>query len=608
SNKPTQAAKGFARSVGLSVDQLQLRDFEGKEYLTATITETGRPTLEMLNEVIPKIIAELKFPLSMRWNKTNQAFSRPIRWLVTLFGDALVDVTYADVPSDRVTYGLRSLNSPELSIAKAENYFEIMNANGIVVNVDERRAKVKQQVEALAAEVDGQVADDPDLLDEVTNLIEQPVAIRGSFDRTFLTLPPEVLITAMKKHQRYFPIFKDGELLPYFIAVANGEAENQDTIRTGNEEVLRARFADAKFFYEVDTRKPLSAFVPKLDGLTFQEQLGSYLDKVKRLKELVPRLAERLNLSAEERDLARRTAYLAKADLVTDMVVEFPDLQGVMGRYYAQKSDEDPQVAEAILEHYLPRFAGDMLPKSWPGIVVGLADRLDSLVGLFAVGLTPTGTADPYGLRRAALGIIQVLIDREISFSLPEAVQDTVPLLPVEIAVTTKLAEEVPSEVIDFIRRRLQGWLLDQGFRYDLVEAVLAGRGDNPANAYKTVKTLSTWVERPESIELLTAYVRSVRIVQEFKERFPLVPERLAEPASRQLYQAYQVARERISSEMDVDELMAAMLPLIDPINTFFDDILVMHEDQSLRNARLGLLQAIVELPKGVVDLTKVVF
>jgi len=605
--QPTAAALGFARSQGVPVEQLKVRDHDGGSYLTATLIQKGRPTPEVLSELLPKLIAALKFNLAMRWNETQVTFSRPIRWLVALLGDQVVPVTYAGVGSGRVTRGLRPLDSPELSLAKAEDYFKVMRANGIIVDPAERRMRIQEQVARLAAEVGGQVPDEPELLTEVTNLVEQPVALRGSFDPAFLELPREVLVTVMKKHQRYFPVEMPGperseetRLLPYFITVANGGLENVDIIRVGNEEVLRARYSDGKYFYTKDNERKLEAFLPKLAGLTFQEQLGSYLDKTERLKQLVPKIAERLALSPQERDLALRTATLCKADLVTNMVIEFTSLQGVMGQYYARNSGEDPQVARAIFEHYLPRGANDALPQTGPGIAVGIADRLDSLVGLFAVGLAPTAGADRYGLRRAALGLIQILAERNLSFSLQAAVQEAAALQMVPVQ------DSDIADVLSFIQRRLEGWLRDQGFRFDLVDAVLAEQADNPAQAYQTVKAFAAWADKPEFATLLPAYARSVRIVRDFKEQFPLDPARLQEPASQGLYEAYQVTAARLDGTTELNQLFEAMLLLVQPINRFFDEILVMTEDRALREARLGLLQRIAALPKGIVDLSKV--
>ncbi len=610
SGQPTKAALGFARSIGVAVEDLQVRELEGGRYVTAVRVEKGKPSIQVLSELMPRLIASLHFDMTMRWNETNVAFPRPIRWLVALLGDQVIDFEYAGVRTGRTTRGLRPLGSPEITIERASDYFPLMKANSITVDMDERRASLADQLQRLAAEVGGEVPHDPELLDEVANLVEYPTALRGSFDPRFLKLPKEVLITVMREHQRYFPVargegqgvdsqFAARSLLPYFIAVCNGERESLDLVRQGNEEVLRARFADAEFFYSEDTKRRLEEFLPGLATLTFQEKLGSMLDKVERIAKLVAKLGQRLGLSDTEMEHTLRAARLCKADLATKMVIEFTSLQGVMGRYYALQSGEDPAVAQAIYEHYLPRFAGDELPKSRPGIVIGLADRLDSLTGLFALGLKPTGSADPYSLRRAALGIVQILIERGISFDLEEGLREAAGLLPVPAG------ENVQAEVLSFIRGRLRGWLLDAGYRYDLVDAVLAERGHDPYLAFRTIADLARWVERDDWTEILTAYSRSARIVRGFKP-FSLDPSKFAEPATERLYEAYLACQAQVSPQSAIDELFTAFKPLVEPINTFFEDVLVMAEDRELRENRLALLQRIASLTKGIVDLTKV--
>jgi glycyl-tRNA synthetase len=603
--KPTRAAEGFARAQGVPVQALQVRDFDGKQYATAVRVEQGRPACEVLSELLPKLIASLRFNMSMRWNETNVAFSRPIRWLVALHGNSVVPCEYAAVPGGRTSRGLRPLDAPTLTIERAEHYLNVMRTNGIVVDQAERRARIVERARRLAAEVGGRIPDDPDLVAEVTNLVEQPVAIRGHFKEQYLALPPEVLVTVMRKHQRYFPVVKESgatdSLLSYFVVIANGGADHVDDMRPGYEGVIEARYADAAYFYREDTKKPLEAYVPKLHGLTFQEQLGSYLDKTERLKRLVPTVSEWLGLTGQDAAVAARAAALCKADLVTNMVIEFTSLQGVMGRYYAGQSGEDRAVARAIFEHYLPRGAGDILPETGPGIAVGIADRLDSLVGLFAVGASPTATADRYGLRRAALGLVQTLAERQLSFSLHKAVAAAAPQQPVPVS------DAVQAEVLAFVQRRFEGWLLDAGFRYDLVQAVLAEQADDPARAYQTVQAFTRWADTPEFAALLPAYSRSVRIVRDQPVQYPLDRDHLAEPASRRLLRAYEESREKLdAATVNLDTLFTTMLPLVEPINQFFDDILVMTEERELREARLGLLQHIAALTRGVVDLSKV--
>ncbi len=424
--KPTKAAEGFARSQGVDVADLERREIDGGEYVVAVVRDAGLPAAEVLAGLLPDLIAGIHFDKSMRWNETGVAFSRPIRWLVALLGSEVVPFVYAGVHSGRTTRGTRLLGSPDIEIEDAAAYADLLRGEGILIDRAERRAAIKKQVDALAKQAGGSVTDDPGLLDEVTNLVEQPTALLGSFAEEDLELPDVVLISVMKKHQRYFAVVnKKGSLLPHFIAVRNGDDQHLDSVITGNEHVIRARFADARFFYNEDIQKPLEAYLPGLQLLTFQEDIGSYYDKAARLEGLTARLGGLLGIEDEsgDMDLAIRAARLAKADLVTSLVVEMTSLQGTMGRIYALRSGEQQIVADAIGEHYQPRTAGDSLPQTPAGIAVALADRFDSLVGLFSVGLQPTGSADPYGLRRAALGVVQILVGHGIDLDLREVIE-----------------------------------------------------------------------------------------------------------------------------------------------------------------------------------------
>lgn len=608
--QPTKAALGFARAQGVDVADLQKREYEneipavsagrGKSYIVAVKTERGRPAAQVLANLLPKLIAALKWAKGMRWNASGVALARPLRWIVALLGDQVVPFEYAGVHSGRVTRGLRPMGSPEIELPDADAYLATMQAHSILVDPAERQKRIAEQVAELAASVGGCIPDDAELLREVTNLVEWPTPLLGRFAEEYLTLPQEVLIAVMKKHQRYFPVMKDGKLLPCVVIVANGPFDDLEQIRHGNEEVLRARYADAAFFYQADTQKKLADFLPCLNTLTFQEQLGSVLDKVARLEKLVLRLADRVVASEVERQDALRAAHLCKADLATRMVIELTSLQGVIGSKYALLSGEKPEVAQAIYEHYLPRGAGDSLPQSVPGILVGLADRLDSLVGLFAVGLAPTGSADPYGLRRAALGLVQILAERKLSLSLRDVFRAAADLLPVQASADALAA------VQDFTAQRLRGWLLELGYRYDLVDAALAERADNPYLAVETVRSLSAWVKRPEFAALLTTYSRPSRIVRDYTAEFPLYPERFSQKEEHELYQAMLAAQKQRDAVHDVDGLMALLGPLAQPIDAFFAKVFVMVEDQAVRENRLALLQRIAALSKGIADLTKV--
>jgi len=624
--QPTRAALGFARKQGVVVGDLRVRAMDGGEYVVALKVEPGRPAGEVLAERLTDLIAGLRFSRSMRWNESGVAFSRPIRWLVALLGDRVVPFEYAGLVSGRVTRGLRPMGSPEIEINRADDYLCLMTDNRVIVDPAERQASIVAQISALAAEVSGAIPDDPDLLAQVTNLVEWPTALRGTFEKAYLKLPKDVLVTVMRKHQRYFPLvaqpssplslgqrtkglptfyplakrpgaFQSFNLLPYFIAVRNGDDLHLDRVRYGNDEVLRARFADAAFFYEADTSKPLEEYLPRLDTLTFQEKLGSVGDKVRRLVRLIQPIGEMMNLSPDEAVTAARAVHLAKADLVTQMVIELTSLQGFMGEHYALVGGESPAVATAVREHYLPRFAGDALAQTASGVAVGLADRLDSLIGLFAIGLKPTGTADPFGLRRAALGVVQTLMGRQMRFDLRAGLRAAAELLPVPAP------KESLSDALDFIVGRLRVVLRDAGHRYDVVDAVLAERGHDPYLAAQTVAELGAWVARDDWMDLLNAYARCVRIVRDQPQVYDLAPSVFAKDATRALHDAYEQVATKVGLESSPSELFTAFQPIIPTINRFFDDVLVMAEDRALRENRLALLQRIAALTSGIADL-----
>ena len=594
----TQAAIGFARSRGVAVESLEMRDADGGRYAFAVQPVAGRSTAEILPDLLVRLVSGIRFEKSMRWASDGIAFSRPIRWFVALLGEQVVPFSYARAHSGRVSRGLRSLNSPDIVITSAASYFDAMAANGIVVDRAQRQRLIRQQIAEAAASVGGAAPDEPALLDEVTDLVEQPAAILGSFEERYLSLPADVLIKVMQKHQRYFPVYQSTRLLPYFITVANGAPRDPAVVRAGNEGVIRARYADAAFFVEHDRRQSLEAFTPKLATLTFQEQLGSMLDKVRRLEQLTPWVAAHLGLSAEETATAVRAASLCKSDLATSMVVEMTSLQGIMGREYALSSGESPAVAQAIFEHYLPRSSGDKRPASLAGLAVGLANRLDSIAGLFAVGLEPSGSADPFGLRRDALGIVQNLAEAGLSFSVRDGIAEAARLLPVTATQQTQ------DKAIAFIAGRLENWLRDEGSPYDVVQAVLAERGDDPAVARRTVAALAVAAAQPGWAAVLTAYARCKRIVRKLPEQYPLAAEGAdPEPATQALLTVYQIVAPSVQAAGDVSALVAALHALVAPINTFFDQVLVMADDEALRRARLGLVQHIAALPDGIADL-----
>lgn len=599
----TPAAQGFARKNGVNVEDLQVREENGGKYVFAVVKQKGRPTPEVLAEALPKLIAEIKFEKSMRWNDSGVAFSRPIRWLVALFGDQVIPFEYAGVTSGNTSRGLRPYDSPEIVIPSAGEYFDLLRAAGIVLDKEERKASIVQQVKEAAALMSGEAIIEEDLLNEVANLIELPTAVMGGFDKEYLTLPRDVLISVMKKHQRYFPIESpsptgggargEGELLPYFIAIRNGDDIGLDIVRQGNEHVLGARFADANFFVREDLKLKLEEYRPKLSTLTFHTKLGSMLDKSDRMLKLGAELA--FMLGFKDVSLLKpvaRAIYLAKADLVTQMVTEMTSLQGVIGGEYALRSGEDPEVAQAIAGQYQP------VPQTKIGLVVALADRLDSLVGLFAAGLAPTGAKDPFGLRRAAIGIVQPLIEHDANFDLVEAVKRAAKLQPIQVT------EETRSQILDFLTGRLSVVLKDMGYRYDVVDAVLAEQSNNPAGAARAVKQLQAWVERPDWREILPAFARCVRIIRSAgsEQRTESREQLLAEAEEKALYAALQKVNRQPST---VNEFLETVVTLIPAINAFFDRVLVMAEDEQVRANRLALVGQIAGLSCGIADLSR---
>ncbi len=594
--QPTPAAIGFARSRGVPVAQLEVREEGGKRYVYAVQTVAGRPTYQLLPELMRGWIEGLRFGKTMRWNRSRVSFSRPIRWLVALYGDRVVPLLYADVLSDRVSRGLRPQGSPPLPIPAADRYLATLAAAGIVVDREERRRQIATALAQTAAQVGGQVPPDEDLLDEVTDLVEQPLALLGRFEPEFLSLPAPVLITVMKKHQRYFPVLAaDGSMLPYFITIANGADRDPELVRQGNEAVIRARYADAAYFVRQDRKRPLEDFNRDLAKLTFQEQLGSMLARVARLEKLVEPVAVRLGLTPEEQALARRAAWLSKADLATSMVIEITSLQGIMGEIYALASGEPPAVARAIREAYIVR---PETPLSSVGLALNLATRLDALVGLFAVGLAPKGANDPFGLRREALAIVQNLIAADKSFDVAAGLADAAVLQPVPVEAA------VLQEAAAFVRRRLYGVLREEGFGHEVTEAILAAQGNDPARARRAVNELAQAVAQPGWIEILTAYARCKRIVRGIETLYPLQPEADPEPATQALYAALAAAQARLAATPDVPTLVAVLADLRDPINAFFDAVLVMTDDPVRRAARLAVVQAIAALPDGIADLS----
>ena len=587
---PTKAALGFARSKGVDPTDLKIITQGGGRYVAALVREEGQSAISVLAEALPEFIASIRFDKSMRWNASNIAYSRPLRWLVALYGSQIVPFNYADVQSGRTSQGLRPLGSPPIEIDRAGNYADLIAENCIVLQTSERKKIISTAAGNQAQEVGGVIRDDPRLLTEVANLVEQPTVLRGEFERRFLSLPPQALVAVMKKHQRYFPIYtQDGtRLLPYFITVRNGDDKHVDIVRDGNEHVIRARFSDADFFYKQDTKQTLADFLPRLDTLTFQAELGSMLDKTKRLEKLTPVIANMLGLDEAETAAATRAASLSKADLATSLVVEMTALQGLMGGHYAELNGESEAVVAAISEQYEP------VSQTRPGLALALADRLDSLMGLFAAGLAPKGSNDPFALRRAAIQIIENLIANEQPFDLRQALEAAAVLLPVESG------PESIADVLGFVNGRLENYLQEEAYRTSVVRAVLGELTHNPYAASKAVVALSEAITAEDWPQLLDAYARCVRITRK-TDPYPFQVDAysLAEE------QAIVTTLQQVSKDRTVAGLVASLRQLEPDISRFFDNILVMDEDMDVRQNRLALLQQIANLADGIADLSQ---
>jgi glycyl-tRNA synthetase beta chain len=601
--QPTKAAAGFARGQGITAEQLIVED----GYVYAVVEEKGGQVAELLPKLLTDLINGLNFPKTMRWAAMDIRFVRPVRWLVALFGDAVIPFSFAGVATDRFSYGHRFLSQGLIAIESADDYLAKMAAHFVMVDPEERRSVIRHQIEALAAENGGTAAIDEDLLEEVIFLVEYPTALCGEFDPSYLALPPEAVITPMREHQRYFPVLgAEGKLLAKFITIRNGGKDHLETVRHGNERVLRARLADAQFFYEEDKKVPLAERVDKLKTIVFQEGLGTLYDKSVRLQNLSEKIAAGLAITASaDITTVRRAAYLAKADLVTGMVNEFTELQGVMGREYALLSGESAEVAEAVFEHYLPRFAGDTLPKTTAGRLVSIADKADNITATFSRGLIPTGSQDPYALRRQALGIANILLDSGLHLSLSRLFSESMELLAVD---TTKRAILL-NDIIEFFRIRLKGVLADKGVRYDIVDSVMAVSIDDICDVLARADALSDFAAGSELLRIVQAFTRAANLAKNAGPE-EIQPALLAVDAEKALHAALSQAQSQLDALLPQRNYLAilrVMSQLVEPIDVFFSSVMVMAEDPAVRANRLALLKKVVAITAPLADFSKIV-
>lgn len=639
---PSKAALGFARGQGVDVKELIVRD----DYVYAVKHLAGQQVKTLLPELLMDILTSLNFPKNMRWADHEFKFVRPIRWLVALFGNEVIPVEITGVKSSKFSRGHRFLRPSVIEAAKeqdsvlnaakafldkaaskaknaavsaaigtigaveisnADAYEKIMYDNFVMVDQDARRELIRKQVTELAEAEGGHAEINEDLLEEVNYLVEWPTALCGKFEENFLKLPKECIITPMREHQRYFPVLADdGSLLNKFITVRNGGKEHLEIVAHGNERVLRARLSDAEFFFNEDRKQSLADRLEKLKTVSFQEGLGNMNNKSQRLVQAVDMLAMATNAKINKEKL-ERTALLCKCDLVTGMVIEFTELQGVMGREYAKLDGEAPEVALGIYEHYLPRFAGDELPGTDIGRLVGIADKLDNICATFSRGLAPTGSQDPYALRRQALGIINILLDADYHISMYKVIAGSLYLLNIPAEETKKLVPQIG----EFMKQRLRNMLLDQNIRYDVIDAVLAeAMNDDFVDIAARAKALNNFVSSADAPALIQAAARVANLCKKIEEETAINQQLFVVDAEKNLHDATVAASKEViiaAAKYNYTVVLQEAVKLVDSINKFFDDVMVMDEDVRIKNNRLALLAAVKDITHAVGDLNLIV-
>ena len=601
---PTKAAEGFARSCGVGLSDLQIKENDKGAWLVFVSTTPGTATVKLIPQIVSAALSQLPIPKRMRWGSQDDEFIRPVHWVVLLFGDQVIPATILGVSAGNKTYGHRFHHPGSILISKPSAYQTLLESDGKVCpDFSKRREIIRTQVEMAASRVNGKAVIDPELLDEVTALVEWPVALAGKFESRFLDIPAEVLISTMQDHQKYFPMTDDvGRLMPFFITIANLESRDPDQVITGNERVIRPRFADAEFFWHQDRKQVLSNRVGVLKAVVFQQQLGTLYDKSERIAVLARYIAQQCGGNL---DWAERAARLAKCDLVTDMVQEFPNLQGIMGRYYALHDGETNEVALALEEQYKPRFAGDDLPLTATGQAIAIADRLDTLVGIFSIGQSPSGTKDPFGLRRAALGVLRILIERELALDLYDLAGRALDLLDPK-PVNDKSADEI----FDFMLERLRSYYLDQGIPSDAYEAVFACRPVAPVDFDRRIRAVVKFKEMPEAGSLAAANKRIRNLLKKIDGEIQseVKPGLLKEKAEQALAGKLAELSPEVVSLCTAGlyyEGLSRLASLREFVDTFFDQVMVMTDDSDLRFNRIAMLNQMDSLFFRVADFSR---
>lgn len=605
---PTKALEGFMNGQGVALKDIFTKEHTNVEYIFANKIEKGRSVEEILKDSMPDMIKSISFPKSMKWGGKNLRFARPIRWLLSLFNDRVLEFNLEGIVAANITRGHRFLGSSHIEINNIDEYFTSIKDNYVMIDRNQRKEKIKYGCEKLAREKGGNLLFDEELLDEITNIVEYPTPMIGRIKEEYLDLPKEVLITPMKEHQRYFPVVDDkGRLLPYFITVRNGNEEYLDIVVKGNEKVLGARLEDAKFFYYEDIKQPLENYVENLKDIVFQEKLGTLYDKTMRVQKLAGKIGSYLEVGEETKKNIERAGYLSKSDLVTNMVGEFSELQGIMGREYAAESGENEITSLAIYEQYLPRFSNDELPTTTAGAILSIGDKLDTIAGIFAIGIQPTGSQDPYGLRRQALGIINIILDKKLNLSLEELVDFALYIYVEENGLAFDYYK-VKDEILNFFDGRIKNMFIDMGIRYDVVEAILGTDINDVFDLKLRADKLNLWLDKEGLSEVLSAFNR-VKTLAEKAETDEVKRELLVEEEEINLYETFNSVEEKVKDSLnrkEYDKALDYMVSLKEPIDQFFDNVMVMVEDEELKNNRLGLVKQISNTMLLICDLSKI--
>ncbi|MEG0873862.1 MAG: glycine--tRNA ligase subunit beta [Clostridiales bacterium] len=603
---PSKALQGFMRSQKVTIDQITVKTQGNGEYIMAAKEEKGAPAKDVLPNILVSLVDSLKFPKPMRWGDYEMRFVRPIRWLVAMMDKEVIPLQILDVKSSNISQSHRFYGNGDVAIESPDTYIEQLRENYVMVDPKERKELIWQQIQELAAAKNAVVEEDEELLEEVVYLLEYPTALMGSFSEKYLRIPKEAVITPMREHQRYFPVLdKKGNLLPYFITVRNGLKRNIETVTEGNEKVLRARLADAEFFYDEDLKIALGDNVEKLKPVVFHVTMGTLFEKVQRIVKISGELAEYLGADKKE---TQRSAFLAKADLVSNMVYEFPELQGIMGEYYAVAQGEPLIVGQAIRESYMPRFAGDELPQSLNGMIVSIADKIDSVVGFFGMDLEPTGSQDPYALRRQAMGIVQIILKGNLTIDLDKLVTYCYENIAASHKMEKTLAQ-THDRVLSFFAQRLENVLSDSGLKYDTVNAVMY----NAPKDFCLVRTKGEALEKfrnDENFAPLMAGFTRVNNLAKKSESADFNSDLFQEKAEIALVEAYNEFKVKSAEYLKNNDFAGAFMSIAalrKPIDDFLTDIMVMCDDENLKLSRLGLLKAISQSILNIADFSVIV-